>query len=99
METAKKSHSLPAWTGFNIKLRQEDVPFHTICSFLAAIGKRFGDTGLGDVVTESEIVGSDSVAAVLEGHHYNRALRTHKVSSLEVGDYSKRRRTSLSKSR
>ena len=73
--------------------------FHTICSFLAAIGKRFGDAGLGDVVTESEIVGSGSVAAVLEGRHYNRALRTHKVSSLEVGHYSKRRRASLSKSR
>ena len=158
-----QSQVIPAWTGFNIKLRQEDVPressidycqvidaspteiptvytllqrslliadqlgqqnaiivfdqaiyakaleviwqnqitfqrlvvrmgsFHTICSFLAAIGKRFGDAGLGDVVTESEIVGSGSVAAVLEGRHYNRALRTHKVSSLEVGHYSKRR--------
>ena len=68
--------------------------FHTICSFLAAIGKRFGDAGLGDVVTESEVVGSGSVAAVLEGRHYNRALRTHRVSSLEVGHYSKRRRAS-----
>ena len=153
---------IPAWTGFNIKLRQEDVPressigycqvinaspieiptmytllqrplliadrlgqqnviivfdqaiyakaleviwqnqvtfqrlvvrmgsFDTICSFLAAIAKRFGDAGLGDVMTESEIVGSSSVATVLEGRHYNRALRTHKVSSLEVGYYSKR---------
>ena len=162
---------IPAWTGFNIKLQQENVPressigycqvidaspteiptvytllqkslqiadqlgqqnvtvvfdqaiyakaleviwqnqetfqrlvvrmgsFHTICSFLAAIGKRFGDAGLGDIVTESRIVGSGSVAAVLEGRHYNRALRTHKVSCLEVRDYSKRRRALLSKSR
>ena len=161
-----QSQVIPAWTGFNIKLRQEDVPhessigycqvidanpteiltvytllqrslliadqlgqqnviivfdqaiyakaleviwqnqitfqrlvvrmgsFHTICSFLAAIGKRFGDAGLGDVVTESEIVGSGSVAVVLEGRHYNCALCTHKVSSLEVGHYSKRRRAS-----
>ena len=166
-----QSQVIPAWTGFNIKLRQEDVPressigycqvidaspteiptvytllqkslqiadqlgqqnviivfdqaiyakaleviwqnqemfqrlvvrmgsFHTICSFLAAIGKRFGDAGLGDIVTESGIVGSGSVAAVLEGRHYNRALRTHKVSCLEVGGYSKRRRALLSKSR
>ena len=50
-------------------------------------------------MTESEIVGSGSVAAVLEGRHYNCALRTHKVSSLEVGHYLKRRRASLSKSR
>ena len=166
-----QSQVIPAWTGFNIKLRQEDVPressigycqvidaspteiptvytllqrslliadqlgqqnviivfdqaiyakaleviwqnqvtfqrlvvrmgsFYTICSFLAAIRKRFGDAGLGDVLTESEIVGSGSVAAVLGGRHYNRALRTHKVSSLEVGYYSKRRRASLGKSR
>ena len=73
--------------------------FHTICSFLEAIGKRFGDVGLGDVMTESEIVGSGSVAAVLEGRHYNRAFHMHKESSLEVGYYSKRRRASLSKSR
>ena len=32
-----------------------------ICSFLAAISRQFGDAGLGDVVTESEIVGSGSV--------------------------------------
>ena len=65
-----------------------------ICSSLAGISKRFGDAGLGDIVTESEIVGSGSVAAVLEGRHYNRVLCTHKVSSLEVGHYSKRRRAS-----
>ena len=58
--------------------------FHTICYFMAAIGKRFGDAGLGDIMTESGTVGSGSVGAVLEGRHYNRALRTHKVSFLDV---------------
>ena len=53
--------------------------FHTICAFLAAIGKRFGDAGLADVLMESGIVGSGSVAGVIEGRHYNRAVRTHKV--------------------
>lgn len=53
--------------------------FHTICAFLAAIGKRFGDAGLTDILVESEIVGSGSVSGVIEGRHYNRALRTHKV--------------------
>ena len=53
--------------------------FHTICAFLAAIGKRFGDAGLADILVESGIVGSGSVAGVLEGRHYNRAVRTHKV--------------------
>lgn len=53
--------------------------FHTICAFLAAIGKRFGDAGLADILVESGIVGSGSVAGVLEGRQYNRAVRTHKV--------------------
>ena len=53
--------------------------FHTICALLAAIGKRFGDAGLADILVESGIVGSGSVAGVLEGRHYNRAVRTHKV--------------------
>ena len=52
--------------------------FHTICAFLAAIGKRFGDGGLADILLESE-VGCGSIAAILEGRHYNRATRTHKV--------------------
>ena len=53
--------------------------FHTICAFLAAIGKRFGDGSLADILLESEVVGSGSIAAILEGHHYNRAIRIHKV--------------------
>ena len=53
--------------------------FHTICAFLAAIGKRFGDAGLADVLVESGIEGSGSVAGVVEGRQYNRAVRTHKV--------------------
>lgn len=53
--------------------------FHTICAFMAAIGKRFGDAGLSDVLIESGIVASGSVSGVLEGRHYNRAVRTHKV--------------------
>ena len=53
--------------------------FHTICAFLAAIDKRFGDASLADVLVESGIVGSGSVAGVIEGRHYNRAVRTHKV--------------------
>ena len=53
--------------------------FHTTCAFLAAIGKRFGDAGLADILVESGIVGSGPVAGVLEGRHYNRAVGTHKV--------------------
>ena len=56
--------------------------FHTICAFFAAIGKQFGDAGLADVLMESGIVASGSVAGVIEGHHYNRAVRTHKVDTV-----------------
>ena len=38
--------------------------FHTICAFLAAIGKLFGDAGLADVLMESGIVASRSVVVV-----------------------------------
>ena len=53
--------------------------FHTICSFIAVIGKRFADAGLSDVFIESGVVGSGSLAGVLQGKHYNRAVRMHKV--------------------
>lgn len=53
--------------------------FHIACVFLAVIGKRFGESGLRDLLIESRIIGSGSVNGVLQGKHYNRALRTHKV--------------------
>lgn len=53
--------------------------FHIACTFLAVLGKRFGDGGLQDLIIESRLVGSGSVNGVLKGKHYNRGLRTHKV--------------------
>ncbi len=53
--------------------------FHTICAFSAAIGKRFGDAGLSDILVESGIVGAGSVNGVIQGKHYNRFIRVHKV--------------------
>ena len=41
--------------------------FHTICNFLAAIGKRFKDAGLRDVTAESTVIAEGSIEAVLEG--------------------------------
>jgi len=43
---------------------------------MSVIGKRFGDSGLRDLLIESRIIGSGSVNGVLEGKHYNRALGT-----------------------
>lgn len=53
--------------------------FHATCTLLATIGKRFENSGLQDVMVESGVVGASSVASVLSGKHYNRAMRAHKV--------------------
>ncbi len=42
------------------------------------IGKRFRDAGLKDICIESGIVAEGSVNGVLDGKHYNRAVRVHK---------------------
>ena len=53
--------------------------FHIACTFLPVIGKRFGDAGLEDLIVEAEIMAAGSVKKVLEGKHYNRAMRMHKI--------------------
>jgi len=55
--------------------------FHTIfhTTFLSVIGKRFQDAGLRDVIVESGVIAEGSVAGVLEGRTYNRAVRFHKL--------------------
>ena len=52
--------------------------FHTICNLLSIIGKRFGDAGLKDLLIESGVLAEGSVAPVLSGKAYNRAVRVHK---------------------
>ena len=53
--------------------------FHTICTMLAIIGKRFQDAGLRDLCIEARVIAEGSVSGVLEGRHYNRAVRVHKL--------------------
>ena len=50
--------------------------FHTICTFLSVIGKRFQDAGLRDVITESGVISEGSVFGV---RTYNRAIRFQKL--------------------
>ena len=52
--------------------------FHTICTFLSVIGKRFQDASLRDLIIESGVNAEGSVSGVLEGRTYNRAIRFHK---------------------
>ena len=53
--------------------------FHTICNFLSILGKRFQDAGLRDLCVESGVIAEGSVAGVMEGRKYNRAVRIHKL--------------------
>ena len=53
--------------------------FHLLMMFLGVIGKRFGDAGLKDLSVQSGIISEGSVAKVLDGHMYNRAVRVHKL--------------------
>ena len=53
--------------------------FHTICTMLAVSGKRFGDAGLRDISVESGVIADGSIAGVLGGKKYKRAIRLHKV--------------------
>ena len=48
--------------------------FHTICTFLSVIGKRFQDAGLRDVIIESGVIAEGSVSGVQEGRTLNRAI-------------------------
>ena len=52
--------------------------FHTICTMLAVIGKRFVDAGLRDISVESGVIADGSIAGVLDSKKYNRAIRLHK---------------------
>ena len=53
--------------------------FHTICTFLAVIGKRFQDAGLQDVCVESGVIADGSAAGVLECRSCNCAIQLHKI--------------------
>ena len=53
--------------------------FHTICTFLAVIGKRFQEAGLRGICVESGVIADGSAAGVLEDGNFNRAIRLHKI--------------------
>ncbi len=53
--------------------------FHTTCTLLAIIGKRFRDAGLRDLCIEANIIAEGSISSVLDGKMYNRGIRTHKL--------------------
>ena len=52
--------------------------FHTICNALLILGKRFRDTGLKNICIEAGLAAEGSINGVLDGKHYNHAVRVHK---------------------
>lgn len=54
--------------------------FHTMISYLGALGKRLRGNGFGEVVNEFGVCASGSKEHVLTGNHYNRAMRVHKLT-------------------
>jgi len=55
--------------------------FHTAMCFLGIIGKRMTMSGFEDLVIEAELAAQGSLNGVMNGHMYNRAIRTHKIMS------------------
>ena len=53
--------------------------FHTICTLLSILGKRFQDAGLRDICIKSGVIAEGSVSGVLHGRRYNRSVRFHKL--------------------
>lgn len=53
--------------------------FHIALNFLSVIGKKFQESGLEDLLIESELYGSNTTLALLKGKSYNRGVRAHKL--------------------
>ena len=53
--------------------------FHIALNYLAVIGKKFQDSGLEDLLTESGVYGNNTTLALLKGKSYNRSVRAHKI--------------------
>ena len=53
--------------------------FHTACTLLSIIGKRFQEAALRDLFVESGEIAEGSVAGVLDRRRYNRGVRLHKI--------------------
>ena len=52
---------------------------HTIGMLLAVIGQRVGAAGLRDIIVKSKVIAEGSVEKILNGKHYNRAVRFQKL--------------------
>ena len=54
--------------------------FHTLASYLGALGKRLRGSGFSEIIIKSGVCASGSLEHVLTGKHYNIAMRIHKLT-------------------
>ena len=59
--------------------------FHTMCSYMGALGKMMAGSGFEEILIESGVCASGSINQGMNGSHYNRAVKVHQhmVDGLE----------------
>lgn len=57
-------------------------PFHIMMAYFKAIGKFIADCGLSNVMVQSNLLASGSVAGFQDGKHFNRCKRLHPLMSV-----------------
>jgi hypothetical protein len=53
--------------------------FHTMCSYMGALGKMMSGSGFEEIIIEAGVCASGSISQVVSGSHYNRAMRVHQL--------------------
>ena len=76
-----KFFQLRSWFVHLVDPQQHLGAFHTMCSYMGALGKIMAGSGFEDILIESGICASGTVEKVLSGNHYNLALRVHQHMS------------------
>jgi len=53
--------------------------FHIALNFLALLGKKYDNSGIEDLLIESEVYGNSTTTSLLQSKSYNRGVRAHKL--------------------
>ena len=53
---------------------------HTAMNFQGCSGQRMQDTGLGEIWTESGLLGDNSIQQIMAGKSYARSSRAHRLT-------------------
>lgn len=53
--------------------------FHIALNYLSLLGKKYGGSGIEDMLIESGVYGTSTTEVLLKGKSYNRGVRAHKL--------------------